>query len=98
MLVLTNKNIKQDNDLFSLESINKVLEYLKKELNLTNIPKIHKLYVSDFEKEKDQYKKELKDGNKVILFSSYPAVGSGQNLQYQIEDGSNSKEKDVDSL
>ena len=98
LLVLTNKNIKQDNDLFSLESINKVLEYLKKELNLTNIPKIHKLYGSDFEKEKDQYKKELKDGNKVILFSSYPAVGSGQNLQYQIEDGSNSKEKDVDSL
>ena len=98
LLVLTNKNIKQDNDLFSLESINKILEYLKKELNLTNIPKIHKLYGSDFEKEKEQYKKELKDGNKVILFSSYPAVGSGQNLQYQIEDGSNSKEKDVDSL
>lgn len=98
LLVLTNKNIKQDNDLFSLESINKVLEYLKKELKLTNIPKIHKLYGSDFEKEKEQYKKELKNGNKVILFSSYPAVGSGQNLQYQIEDGSNSKEKDVDSL
>ncbi len=98
LLVLTNKNIKLDNELFSIESINKVLNNLKDDLNITVVPKVHKLYGSDFEKEKEVYKKELKEGHKVILFSSYPAVGSGQNLQYQIEDGTNSKEKDVDSL
>lgn len=98
LLILTNKNIKIDNDLFSINSINIVLDYIKKELNLTNIPKIHKLYGNDFEKEKETYKKELKEGYKVILFSSYPAVGSGQNLQYEIDDGIHSKEQDVDSL
>ena len=98
LLVLTNKNIKIDNDLFSIEIINNVLNLIKKELNTSCSPKIHKLYGSDFEKEKELYKKELKDGNKVILFSSYPSVGSGQNLQYTVEDGTNSKEKDVDSL
>lgn len=98
LLILTNKNIKIDNDLFSINSINIVLDYLKKELNLIDIPKIHKLYGSDFEREKELYKNELKEGYKVIIFSSYPAVGSGQNLQYQIEEGNNSKEQDVDSL
>ena len=98
LLVLTNKNIKLDNDLFSIETINNVIGLIKKEFNKDCSPKIHKLYGSDFEKEKEQYKKELKEGNKVILFSSYPSIGSGQNLQYTIDDGLNSKEKDVDSL
>ena len=98
MLVLTNKNIKKDNDLFSIETVEALLMLLKKELHLSYMPLVHKLYGSDFESEKEAYKKELKAGKKVILFSSYPSVGSGQNLQYTIDDGTNSKEKDVDSL
>lgn len=105
MLVLTNKNIKfnYDDDPFSVAIVNDIIQGLSVEAGLKDkFPKTHYLFGADFEKEREAYKKEVKEGDKIILFSSYPAVGTGQNLQYDLEENSGDdelkKKKDIDSI
>lgn len=104
MLVLTNKNIKFNNeeDPFNLDLMNEFISDLSLELGLKKKPKIHYLFGTDFEKEKATYYEEVKAGEKVVLFSSYPAVGTGQNLQYELEENSGEdelkKKKDIDTI
>ena len=104
MLVLTNKNIKfnNDDDPFNLELMNELVADLSSENGLKKTPKIHYLFGTDFEKEKSTYYDEVKAGEKIILFSSYPAVGTGQNLQYELEENSGDvelkKKKDIDTI
>ena len=104
MLVLTNKNIKFNNedDPFNLDIMNEFVSDLSSECGLEKKPKIHYLFGTDFEKEKATYYDEVKAGEKVILFSSYPAVGTGQNLQYELEENSGEdelkKKKDIDTI
>ena len=57
-------------------------------------PKAHYLNSSEFLAQKEDYKKDIQLGEKVILFSSYNTAGTGQNLQYEIDN----KEMDIDSL
>ena len=104
MLVLTNRNVKFNNeeDLFNLDSMNEFVSDLSLEHGLEKKPKLHYLFGTDFEKEKATYYEEVKSGEKVILFSSYPAVGTGQNLQYELEENSGEnelkKKKDIDTI
>ena len=99
LLSLTNKNIKtsNSNDIFTEENVRQILDAICNEKNVT-VPCIHHLYGQDFNKEKEAYNQEVKCGKRVILFSSYPSVGTGQNLQYEENEGESVVQKDIDSL
>lgn len=100
LLVLTNKNIRLrvDEDSFSMPFVSNIIKEFCNEIKIEE-PKCHCLFGSDFDKEKELYQAEVKKGFKVILFSSYPSVGTGQNLQYELITEENLKEqKDIDSL
>lgn len=103
LLVLTNKNVKyvDEGDPYSQVLIEKVIAALSIESNPENeIPKIHYLFGNEFEREKQKYYEEVALGKKIILFSSYPAVGTGQNLQYEenVGDEELKAKRDIDSI
>lgn len=100
LLVLTNRNLKSiENISFSKQEINKFIRKFVDENDLKSMPKIYYLFGENFEKQKVAYQKEIEKGNKIILFSSYPSVGTGQNLQYELNfDNEIKKQKDIDSI
>ncbi len=103
MLVLTNKNVKYSDDFdpYSQPLIEKVVESISKEIDAeAELPKLYYLFGNDFEKEKQKYYEEVSLGKKIILFSSYPAVGTGQNLQYEenVGDEELKEKRDIDSI
>lgn len=104
MLVLTNNNLKKDKEdhhPFSKKTMEGLVARMAKESGDPISCYIHALYGNTFEAEKKKYQSEMRKGAKVILFSSYPAAGTGQNLQYTIVQGEDEKgdmERDIDSL
>lgn len=102
LLVLTNNNVKNGGDSpFSQETLKLLVESMEKELNLSQKTALHFLHGNIYEKEKEEYQIDIQNGKRVILFTSYPSSGTGQNLQYSImegEDESSSMEKDIDSI
>lgn len=101
LLSLTNKNVRTSdkNDPFNQGLLEDAIKMLADEIGCDE-PHHHYLFGNDFESEKKKYLKEVKNKEKVILFSSYPAVGTGQNLQYEENSGDNDEavKKDIDSL
>lgn len=93
LLLMTNRNVSGENHIFSKNNIEDLIEALCNELGV-QIPKIHYLSSADFISQKDQYKKDVASGNRVLIFSSYNTAGTGQNLQYEIDD----VERDIDSI
>lgn len=95
LLVMTNRNVVEysEYNIFSEEIIREIIEALCKEANV-DIPKAHYLNSAEFLLQKENYKKDIQAGEKVILFSSYNTAGTGQNLQYEIDN----KEMDIDSI
>jgi len=93
LLILTNRNVHKDNSVFSEKNFNMFFKLLGFENNINNI-KYFFLDSRNFDDKKEEYKNELIAGNRVILISSYPTVGVGQNLQYELD----GKEFDIDSL
>ncbi len=85
MLVITNKNIRKENELYSISSIESFIQLIQDELSCSR-PQVFALYGESFDSQKVAYQAALKKKEKVVLFSSYPAVGTGQNLQYQDEE------------
>ena len=95
MLVMTNKNVKNDSgyDIFSRDILEQIIGSLCEELNVGK-PSSFYLQSVGFADQKDNYKKAIQCGERVIIFSSYQTAGTGQNLQYEIDE----QEKDIDSL
>lgn len=95
LLVMTNRNVVEysEHNIFSEEIINEIIKALSEETR-TIVPKVHYLNSVDFISQKEDYKKDIQAGEKVILFSSYNTAGTGQNLQYEID----AEEKDIDSI
>lgn len=98
LLILTNRNLSKDNTLFSEQMFVKVIEYIKREENITVEYSIINLTTKDFEENKKNYLQKLNKKEKVIIFSSYPTTGAGQNLQYEIEDDGIIKQQDISSI
>lgn len=102
LLVLTNRNVKtDDSDLFSIVYINKAIQVIEQDLKIGFHYEIFALYGQYFEERKEQYLASAKEGKKkLILMTSYPASGTGQNLQYEIEDEETGQKKkqDIDSI
>lgn len=102
MLVLTNYNLKSsDHHPFNRATIDKFVQALAKETNLAQPVTIHDLHGNVYEQEKRQYQSDIRNGKRVILFTSYPASGTGQNLQYSLMEGSDEKSefgKDIDTI
>lgn len=99
LLVMTNRNVAEygEYNIFSkdiLDSIIKVLCEEASEKVIIREPKAHYLNSAEFLSQKEDYKRDVQCGEKVILFSSYNTAGTGQNLQYEIDD----REVDIDSL
>lgn len=95
LLVMTNRNVVEydERDIFSKEIIDTIIKALSSEVGKV-APKAHYLNSADFLSQKEDYKKDVQGGEKVILFSSYNTAGTGQNLQYEIDD----REMDIDSI
>ncbi len=100
LLVLTNRNPKStENISFSKQEIDKFIKKFVDENCLESAPKTFYLFGEDFEEQKAAYQNEIGNENKIILFSSYPSVGTGQNLQYELNiDDEIKKQKDIDSI
>lgn len=101
LLVLTNRNVKtDDSDLFSVDNYKKIITELMDDKKVAVRYEIYPLYGSRFEEQKDRYLASAKSGVKIILMTSYPASGTGQNLQYEVEDETTGekKKKDIDSV
>lgn len=95
LLVMTNRNVVEysEHNIFSEEIIDALIEGLCGEVGESK-PKAHYLNSSEFLAQKENYKKDIQSGERVILFSSYNTAGTGQNLQYEIDN----KEMDIDSI
>ena len=95
ILVMTNRNVIQQSEynIFSREIIEDILGALCKEIGVGK-PKTHYLNSAEFLTQKQSYKQDIQNGEKVVLFSSYNTVGTGQNLQYEIDN----QEVDIDSI
>lgn len=95
LLVMTNRNVVEysDYNIFSEGVIGAVISALCEEKGVC-VPKSHYLSSADFLEKKENYKRDIQTGEKVILFSSYNTAGTGQNLQYEVDD----KETDIDSI
>ena len=95
LLLMTNRNIVDHSlyNIFSKEIIDGLVDALCDELKILS-PKRHYLNSIEFSRQKEEYKRDIQSGETVLLFSSYNTAGTGQNLQYEIDD----KEIDIDSL
>lgn len=103
LLVLTNNNIREDDsNPFNKNNIQNIVDNIAKESNIQKEFSIHCLVSSRFEKEKNDYLEDIKNGKTVILFTSYPSASTGQNLQYTISTEQDNeivkKEQDIDSI
>lgn len=95
LLVMTNRTVVEHSDynIFSQEIIGEIVNAVCAEA-CVEPPKSHYLNSSEFLMKKENYKRDIQSGNKVILYSSYNTVGTGQNLQYEIDH----REMDIDSI
>ena len=95
LLVITNRNIRvgDDNHIFSLSIVEKVISAISKELHVAE-PKIHYLQGADFAEQKAKYLADVNTDSKIVVFTSYNTAGTGQNLQYEDD----SDLKDIDSI
>ncbi len=99
LLVLTNRTLKQGSDrLFRRQNLDELIDLIKKEKD-PGVP-VHLIPMnsSDFEKQKEDYHQKAMQGGKVILVTSFPTAGTGQNLQYFLEEDGVKKEQDIDSI
>lgn len=99
LLVMTNRNVVEygEYNIFSKEIVDAIIKALCNEAGEAGSvkePKAHYLNSAEFLSQKEDYKKDIQCGEKVILFSSYNTAGTGQNLQYEIDN----REMDIDSL
>lgn len=97
MLVLTNRNLEKDK-LFSEQIFEKIIGFIKDEEHINEDYSIINLTSKNFEQNKKSYLEKLNKNEKVIIFSSYPTTGAGQNLQYEIEEDGIIKQKDISSI
>ncbi len=101
ILILSSKNLSEkNNELYSKNNINELLKLIIKENKLTDEFSIINLVTKNFEEMKKEYQKLINDKKRVIIFSSYPTTGAGQNLQYEILNESLTKrsKEDIDSI
>lgn len=101
MLVLTNYNMETfGTHPFNRDHMDTLVKEIKAENNIKKDVSIHVLHGNIYEFEKQQYQNDIKAGKKVVLFTSYPASGTGQNLQYSLMEGEDKKgdQKDIDSI
>ncbi len=100
ILVLTNRNAKaDDSNLFSKEYIDQFVESINKEGMIVPQYSIVLLYGNNFDERKKTIGQIIKAKKKAIILSSYPSSGTGQNLQYEIEDEKGvTKSQDIDSI
>lgn len=82
LLVMTNRNVVEysEYNIFSEEIIEALIDSLCREMAVLK-PKAHYLNSSEFLSQKENYKKDIQSGEKVILFSSYNTAGTGQNCR-----------------
>jgi hypothetical protein len=102
MLVLTNRNIKTDDtDLYSIPKVRELLNLYKNNGHFDFVdPYFFPLFGQNYYRNNLLYRVALENKHRVVLISSYPSVGTGQNLQYEVSD-EDTKEtviKDLDSI
>lgn len=95
LLVMTNRNVTEHSwkNIYNRSNIDEAINALCEELNVRK-PKIYFMNSAEFAEQKENYKNDVKNGEKVLLFSSYNTAGTGQNLQFEVGD----KEIDIDSI
>jgi hypothetical protein len=96
LLVLTNRNMKETgSDLFTRDNLFRLLKEALHGAHRDRRFEILCLDGATFEEKQGSIGLAVKEFGKVIVVSSYPTTGTGQNLQYTDDNG---KEKDLDSL
>lgn len=89
-LLYLGKALPKDSDGSTLKKnvLDYIIEMVNKDAGLKEPHKIQSaiLTSSNFDETKEQIYERLKNGEKLIIFSSYQTVGAGQNLQYPINE------------
>lgn len=98
LLILGNRNLRDSNGLYSLETFRKLVEFIQNDCNNKDKYEIINLTSLNFEEHKKKYLAALDNKSKVIIFSSYPTTGAGQNLQYSFEEDGEIKKQDLSSI
>lgn len=74
------------------ELLNKMLNDIKEQEQYKNAPILHIVKSINYEEEFILINKELKEGKKVFILSTYKTIGNGKNIQYSIPEIQNIKE------
>ncbi|MCR4660799.1 MAG: hypothetical protein K5765_02220 [Clostridia bacterium] len=99
MLILCNRNLSNSSDLlYSKKTFEKAIDFITKESKINEQYIIINLLTKGFEESKKEYQSYIKEGKKIIVFSSYPTTGAGQNLQYQYEQDGITISEDLSSI
>ena len=89
-LLYLGKALPKDSDGSTLKKnvLDYIIEMVNKDVGLKEPHMIQSaiLTSSNFDETKEQIYERLKNGEKLIIFSSYQTVGAGQNLQYPINE------------
>ncbi len=99
MLILCNRNLSNSSELlYSKKTFEKAIDFITKESRISEQYIIINLLTKGFEESKKEYQKYIKEGKNIIIFSSYPTTGAGQNLQYQYEQDGFTISEDISSI
>jgi len=97
ILLLSNRNLSEKPlDLYSLNNIKTYISKFTRENNIDDNFEVINLVTKSFEEKKEEYQKYINEKKRVIIFSSYPTTGAGQNLQYEFTE--NKTKEDIDSI
>lgn len=99
LLLMTTRLLKDgDNDLFNKKIMNECIELITKELKTNSDVVLLPFSSSEFDKKKEEFKKHVNLGKKVIIATSYNTVSTGQNLYYDFQENDELKKYDIDSI
>lgn len=97
IILLSNRNLSEKKkNLYSADNIKAYIDRYKAEIQNNDDFEVINLVTKNFEEKKKEYQSHINNNKRVIIFSSYPTTGAGQNLQYEYI-VNNSKE-DIDSI
>ena len=74
----------KSNQFINLDILNEMINDISESYDLKNRPELYVVTSSTFEESFVKINKDLKEGKKVFVLSTYKTIGNGKNIQYEI--------------